>query len=75
MSKAKLTEEEKRAISLNLGHAHVGTTFGAYGYGSMSQNDAIDIVQKIKLSEGNGEFSLSLTEEEKVILERVLKRF
>ena len=32
MSKARLTEEEKKAISMNLGHENVGTTFGSYGY-------------------------------------------
>lgn len=75
MSKTRLTEEEKRAVSLNLGHANVGTTFGVYGYGSMSQEDATGIVKRIKLSEGDGEFTLSLSSEEKAMIERLLKRF
>lgn len=75
MSKARLTEEEKRAISLNLGHANVATTFGVYGYGSMSNDDAVKIVQRLKVAEGDNQFVLSLSGDEKAILERVLKRF
>ncbi len=75
MSKTRLTEEEKRAISLNLGHANVGTTFGSYGYGSMSNDDAVKIVQRLKVAEGDDQFILSLSGDEKAILERVLKRF
>jgi integrase len=74
LSKRRLTEEEKRAISLNLGHENVGTTFGAYGYGSMSSEDAIKIVQKLKDFEANGENRLVLSEQEKVALEGLMKR-
>ncbi len=49
MSKTRLTEEEKRAISLNLGHANVGTTFGSYGYGSMDPKKAVDVVKNVSL--------------------------
>lgn len=48
MSKMRLTEEEKRAISLTLGHENIGTTFGAYGYGSMGVERAVDIVRELR---------------------------
>lgn len=48
MSKMRLTEEEKRAISLTLGHENIGTTFGAYGYGSMGVERAVDIVHELR---------------------------
>lgn len=73
MSKTSLTEEEKRAISLNLGHANVGTTFGSYGYGSMTGEDAIKIVQKLKIAQQEGS-NIKISDEEKAILERFLKR-
>ncbi len=47
--KARLTEEEKKAISQNLGHEDVGTTFGSYGYGKISADRQVDIVKGIKL--------------------------
>lgn len=73
LSKTRLTEEEKRAISLNLGHANVGTTFGSYGYGSMTGDDAVKIVQKLTISQNNGN-NVAISEEEKAVLERVMKR-
>lgn len=73
LSKKRLTEEEKRAISMNLGHENVGTTFGSYGYGSMNGETAVQIVQKLKdfQEDGNG---FQLSDEERVVLEKVLKR-
>lgn len=72
LSKKRLTEEEKRAISMNLGHENVGTTFGAYGYGSMNGETAVKIVQKLKdLQENEG----MLSDQDKAVLEKVLKRF
>jgi len=73
MSKTSLTEEEKRAISLNLGHANVGTTFGSYGYGSMTEEDAVKIVQKLKISQNSGN-NIALSDEERAVLEQVIKR-
>jgi integrase/recombinase XerD len=72
MSKTRLTEEEKRAVSLTLGHENVGTTFSSYGYGSMTSFDAVEIVQKIVTQ--SDEQTLSLTSEEKTALEKLLKR-
>jgi integrase len=65
MSQTRLTEEEKKAISLNLGHSNTTTTFGAYGYGNMSQDDAVVIVQKIEMMQSVGATTLALSEEEK----------
>ena len=47
MSKLPLTEEEKKAISQNLGHANVGTTFGSSGYGKIEENRQIEIIKNI----------------------------
>ncbi len=74
LSKKRLTEEEKRAISMNLGHENVGTTFGSYGYGSMSNESAVKIVQKLKDVQDGTSNSLMLSEQEKALLERLLKR-
>ena len=73
MSKARLTEEEKKAISMNLGHENVGTTFGSYGYGNMSSMDAVKIVQKLTMSPIDGQ-TIVISPEEKTALEKLLKR-
>jgi integrase len=52
LSKTRLTEEEKKAVSLNLGHTQVGTTFGSYGYGNMTDDEAVEIVKKINCNKG-----------------------
>ena len=74
MSKARLTEEEKKAISLNLGHANVGTTFGSYGSGNMSSEDAVKIVQKLKTYQKENEGGHILSEEERVVLEKLISK-
>lgn len=74
LSKTRLTEEEKRAISLNLGHANVGTTFGSYGYGSMSNEGAVEIVQRLKDFQADNKDKLVLSENERVALEGLMKR-
>ena len=74
MSKTRLTEEEKRAISLNLGHENVGTTFGSYGYGSMSEEDAVGIVQRLKDHQPNDDIGYPLSDAERAVLERLLAR-
>lgn len=68
LSKRRLTEEEKRAISMNLGHSNVGTTFGSYGYGGMSNEDAVKIVQKMKDFESGPGDRLVLSDKEKIAL-------
>lgn len=75
LSKQRLTEEEKRAISMNLGHENVGTTFGSYGYGSMNSETAVKIVQKLKdIREGTSD-ALIFSDQEKAVLEKIMKRF
>lgn len=63
-AKTRLTEEEKKAISQNLGHENTGTTFGSYGYGHIEEERQIDIVKKIKFGdkEIDGKFSFSESE-------------
>lgn len=70
LSKIRLTEEEKKAISLNLGHANIGTTFGSYGYGSMSNESAIEIVLRLKCQSYN-ENQVGISDEDKVVLRRI----
>jgi integrase/recombinase XerD len=74
LSKMRLTEEEKKAVSLNLGHEDVATTFGAYGYGSMSEQDAVRIVRKLKDFQDDDSGGYPLTDQERAILERLLGR-
>lgn len=73
LSKKRLTEEEKRAISMNLGHENVGTTFGAYGYGSMNNETAIKIVQKLKDIQEGASDTLQLSDQEKAVIEKVFR--
>ncbi len=73
MSQTRLTEEEKKAVSLNLGHSNVGTTFGSYGYGSMNEEEAIKIVQRLK-AQGDTQNRLVISAEQKAMLENLLKQ-
>ena len=70
LGKERLTEQEKKAVSVTVGHARVGTTFGSYGNASMSDEEAVNIVKKLKdhlAKEGaNGS---TFTSEEKAFLE------
>ena len=63
-TKIPLTEEEKKAISQNLGHENVGTTFGSYGYGSINEEKQISIVRNIDLNGTRSEVRYQLTEAE-----------
>lgn len=47
ISKLPLTEEEKKALSQNLGHENVGTTFNSYGYGQIEEKKQIEIIKNI----------------------------
>lgn len=73
LSKIRLTEEEKKAISLNLGHANIGTTFGSYGYGSMSDKNAVEIVQRLR-NQGDDKNKGRISKEEKAVLENLINR-
>ncbi len=74
MSQMRLTEQEKRAISQNLGHANVGTTFGSYGYGAMSDDESVRTIKKLKDFQESSGNRLILTDEERAVLERILGR-
>lgn len=63
MSKMGLTEADKRAISLTLGHEHIGTTFGSYGYGSITPQEAVKRVREMKNNKSDN-ISLSLSDED-----------
>lgn len=58
------TEEQKRAISLVLGHQHVGTTFKSYGHSNITPEKAVEVVKKLNIgkekisSQGLGEDKL-----------------
>ncbi len=55
ISKLPLTEEQKKAFSQNLGHEDVGTTFGNYGYGKISEDRQIEIIKGINFDNNGGE--------------------
>ncbi|MFC1622775.1 tyrosine-type recombinase/integrase [Patescibacteria group bacterium] len=48
MSEKGLSEADKRSISLVLGHENIGTTFGSYGYGSITPVEAVERVKSMK---------------------------
>lgn len=72
--KARLTEEEKKAISQNLGHADVSTTFGSYGYGQISEDRQADLVRSITFDNQETQAAVgSLGDEELKRLAKMLK--
>lgn len=74
-TKTRLTEEEKKAISQNLGHENVGTTFGSYGYGKIEEDKQIEIVRNIKLGDRQDKAVNTLTEEKlRQVLAEELKK-
>jgi len=62
--KTRLTEQEKKAISQNLGHENIGTTFGSYGYGHIEDEKQIEIVKHIRIGGKDIEGTYSLSSEE-----------
>ncbi len=73
MSKLPLTEEEKKAISQNLGHEDVATTFGSYGYGKIEENKQIELMRSIDFEGRKKEVKISLSEEELKRLAKYIK--
>jgi len=73
ISKLPLTEEEKKAISQNLGHKDVGTTFGSYGYGKIEENRQIEIIKNIDFVGRKKEVKFSLDEEDLKQLAKLIK--
>jgi len=64
ISKLPITEEEKKALSQNLGHENVGTTFGSYGYGKIEDNRQIEIIRNIDFKGRKKEVNVTMTLEE-----------
>ena len=71
--KLALTEEQKKAISQNLGHANVTTTFGSYGYGQIKEDRQVEILNEISFDELTKGSSLNLSDESIEKLARILK--
>jgi len=59
--KKPLTEEQKKAISQNLGHENVVTTFGSYGYGHIDESRQIELLREIETA-GGGNVRYNMTE-------------
>ncbi len=72
ISKLPLTEEEKKAISQNLGHESIGTTFSSYGYGKVTEDRQIDLVRSLNFDGKQVETKLSMTQEELKLLAKYL---
>ncbi len=64
IAKLPLTEEEKKAISQNLGHENVGTTFGSYGYGKVDEGRQIEIIKNIDFEGRKREVKYAFTKED-----------
>jgi integrase len=64
MSERGLTEADKRAISLVLGHEHVGTTFGSYGYGTLTPREAVSRVRQMRKETKHQHSTLPASDEE-----------
>ncbi len=63
MSEKGLTEADKRAISLVIGHENIGTTFGSYGYGSLTPQEAVKRVREMK-NKKSSNIALTLSDED-----------
>jgi len=64
ISKLPLTEEEKKAISQNLGHKDVGTTFGSYGYGAIDEDRQIELIKNIDFGGKDKTAKLQITKDD-----------
>ncbi|MDP2855541.1 MAG: site-specific integrase [bacterium] len=62
--KRLLTEEQKKAISQNFGHADIRTTFGSYGYGRIDEDRQIEIIKNIDFDGERKEIRSRLDEED-----------
>ena len=75
ITELRFTKKEERALSMNLGHANIGTTFNTYGgYGSMGKKEAVDVVKQLKEYCANETTSTELSKEEKYTLKKVLHK-
>jgi len=62
-----LTEKDKKAISLNFGHENVSTTFDSYGYNTMTYDEVIETIKKLKNSQGDSRKNLVTDAEMKIV--------
>jgi integrase len=69
-----LTEEQKKAISQNLGHAHVSTTFGSYGYGQIAEERQIELLNEIDFEKAVVSASGKLSEEDLQKIAQIVKQ-
>lgn len=74
ISKLRLTEEQKKAFSQNLGHADIGTTFGSYGYGHISEDRQVDIIKNIDFIDQKTEVKYQFTDDDLNKLAKKLKQ-
>jgi integrase len=74
VSKLPLSEEQRKAISQNLGHEDVGTTFGSYGYGNIGEERQIEIIRNIDFSGKKNTVSYNLSKDELKELAKELKQ-
>jgi hypothetical protein len=66
--KKRLTEEQKKAISQNLGHENVVTTFGSYGYGHIEESRQIELLREIDSMEaGAVRYNMSMEQIQELI--------
>lgn len=63
-SKLPLSEEERKAISQNLGHADVETTFGSYGYNHIPEDRQFEIIKNMDFKGKKVEVKYLLTADE-----------
>ena len=62
------TIKQQKAFSINLGHESVTTTFDSYCNSSMTQNEAIEIIKKLRNAPDDSRKNLVTDAEMKVIL-------
>lgn len=70
IAKLPLTEEQKKAISQNMGHENVGTTFGSYGYGKIEESKQIEIIRDIDFEGRKGKTKYLLGQDD---LKQIIK--
>lgn len=69
-----LTEEQKKAISQNLGHSHISTTFGSYGYGQIPEDRQIELLGEIDFEKAVVSASGKLSDEDLQKIADIIKQ-
>lgn len=68
-----LTEEQKKAISQNLGHSNTTTTFGSYGYGQIPDDRQVELLGGIDFEKSVVSASSSLSDEDLQKIAEIIK--